>query len=227
MISFSLLETAAKHIEVDAEGAFDTVVEMVGVQTALALLIGHLRHRLGSTLSIPATPEISEQVLYIIKNGHAGPSAAALTKPVALFYTDTYHPLDNCSAYSIFWRKRKWPTLEHAYQAEKFTSRSIIKEIFNAGSPFKAKKIAHEFSSKKRPEWDDLYKISTMKALMNAKANQHPEVLELLLATEGLDLVENSPTDSFWGRGPNWKGENMVGKLWTEIRRERIKMIRK
>ena len=33
-------------------------------------------------------------------------------------------------------------------------------------------------------------------------------------------LIENSWRDDFWGWGPNRDGQNMLGKLWMEVRAE-------
>lgn len=34
------------------------------------------------------------------------------------------------------------------------------------------------------------------------------------------ELVEDSWRDDFWGWGPNRDGQNMLGKLWMELRAE-------
>lgn len=41
-----------------------------------------------------------------------------------------------------------------------------------------------------------------------------------LLATGDRELVEDSWRDDFWGWGPNRDGQNMLGKLWMEVRGE-------
>jgi predicted NAD-dependent protein-ADP-ribosyltransferase YbiA (DUF1768 family) len=35
------------------------------------------------------------------------------------------------------------------------------------------------------------------------------------------DIVEDSPTDYFWGEGADGTGQNMLGKLWMKIRAEK------
>ena len=40
------------------------------------------------------------------------------------------------------------------------------------------------------------------------------------IQTGNAEIVEDSPKDNFWGRGPKWKGANHLGKLWMKIRAE-------
>ncbi len=70
-----------------------------------------------------------------------------------------------------------------------------------------------------------------VKAGNRAKFTQHPALLEQLLATRGTTLVEASPYDKIWGIGlaasdpraldpAQWKGQNLLGKILTELRDE-------
>jgi predicted NAD-dependent protein-ADP-ribosyltransferase YbiA (DUF1768 family) len=59
-----------------------------------------------------------------------------------------------------------------------------------------------------------------MRDIIRAKVNQHEYVKRKLMATGQRVLIENSWRDNFWGWGPNKDGQNMLGKLWMEIRAE-------
>ena len=63
----------------------------------------------------------------------------------------------------------------------------------------------------------------------HAKFTQNPALLEQLYATKGTTLVEASPYDKIWGIGlaaadprakdpAQWKGQNLLGKILTELR---------
>lgn len=125
----------------------------------------------------------------------------------------------NFSAFAVEWEGVVWPTSEHAYQAAKFTDPEIASRIQNALSAHDAKKIAHRFEDKMRPDWDDI-KVVVMERILVQKLLQHPYIQRKLLETGDMEIVEDSPTDSFWGRGPDWKGENNLGKIWMKLREE-------
>lgn len=57
-----------------------------------------------------------------------------------------------------------------------------------------------------------------MRAALMAKFTTHPDLREALLGTRDEELVENAPTDYFWGCGKLGGGQNMLGKLLMEIR---------
>lgn len=59
-----------------------------------------------------------------------------------------------------------------------------------------------------------------MKEILWAKLKQHEYVERKLRESVGLVLVEDSHRDDYWGRGPNWDGENWLGRIWMEIRSE-------
>jgi ribA/ribD-fused uncharacterized protein len=75
-----------------------------------------------------------------------------------------------------------------------------------------------------RDGWDG-YKVAFMREIVRAKFNQHPELMEKLLATGDDVLVEgNDWGDRFWGKVKRenglWMGENWLGKILMEVREE-------
>ena len=48
----------------------------------------------------------------------------------------------------------------------------------------------------------------------------HPEIREILLMTGDEILIENSPTDYFWGCGADRTGENHLGRILMSVRAE-------
>lgn len=221
MSSFSHLHTAARLLEKNGFEGFCESVQLIGAEATYALLVAQLRIRHSMSDRTPlASAEIEEIINNRIRN--ALPDLAiAIGEGCELFYTPWSYVFDNFSAHAISWNGRLWPTVEHAYQAAKFHKQEIVDRIIRATSPGEAKKIAHErhLVDSVRLDWEAV-KIFIMKELLRTKAEQHELVRRRLAASKGKILIEDSSSDSFWGRGRDWRGNNMLGKLWMEVRDE-------
>lgn len=135
------------------------------------------------------------------------------------FYECKYYMFSNFSAFGFFHDGRDWPTSEHAYQASKFKDDYLKSVIQSKSSPYDAKRIAHELANegKQKSNWDEI-KIECMYSICSAKLAHHEIIREALLETEGKEIIETSPMDSFWGWGPNKDGRNELGKIWMRLR---------
>jgi len=136
------------------------------------------------------------------------------------FYTPKFYVFNNFSAHAIEFRERLYPTSEHAYQAAKCTDPQGQEAIRSARSPLQAKRLANEtYKAARDPDWGSK-KVAVVEEILRAKLAQHPEAQEALRASGHEDIVEDSPTDYFWGVGAAGSGPNMLGKLWMKIRDE-------
>lgn len=138
------------------------------------------------------------------------------------FYEQDFYVLSNFSAFSLIWKNIRFDTSEAAYHWEKFTrpiagQHAIRNEILLSPSAHEAFKIAERNKALRRDDWDDV-KVGIMREILTAKADQHEYVRRKLLATGDRILVEDSWRDDYWGWGPNRDGQNMLGKLWMEVR---------
>ena len=50
------------------------------------------------------------------------------------------------------------------------------------------------------------------------KFETHGDIREILLSTKDAEIVENSPTDYYWGCGANGTGKNKLGIILMEVR---------
>ena len=143
------------------------------------------------------------------------------TDQQVFFYEQDFYVLSNFSAFSIVWEGVRHQTSEHLYHWLKFagTDQEAAEMIFDAPSAHEAFKIAESQKVFRRADWDEV-KVSIMKQILMAKVEQHEYVRRKLLATGDRELIEDSWRDSFWGWGPDRKGQNRLGKLWMEIRAE-------
>lgn len=138
------------------------------------------------------------------------------------FYEQEFYPLSNFSAFALQWCGRRFDTSEAAYHWMKFahTDEAWIQEaIRTAPSAHEAFKIASRNAHRYRRDWADV-RVEVMRDILRAKVEQHEYVRRKLEQTGDRELVENSWRDGFWGWGEDRKGQNMLGKLWMEIRAE-------
>jgi ribA/ribD-fused uncharacterized protein len=144
------------------------------------------------------------------------------TDEIICFYEQDFYPLSNFSSFTLQWKGIRFDTSEAAYHCEKFPgpdgkmARFLIRTAPSAHEAFRRAQLNREY---RRPDWDDV-KVDVMRKILRAKAAQHEYVLRKLLATGDRRLVENSWRDDFWGWGPSRDGQNMLGRLWMEIRSE-------
>ena len=137
------------------------------------------------------------------------------------FYEQDFYVLSNFSAFTLQWKGRRFDTSEAAYHWEKFDGMDaeVQDMILDAPSAHEAFKIAESQKMFRRPDWDAV-KVGIMRDILRAKAEQHEYVQRKLLATGDRELIEDSWRDDVWGWGPNKDGQNLLGKLWMEVRAE-------
>lgn len=143
------------------------------------------------------------------------------TEAQVFFYEQDFYVLSNFSAFTLQWKGRRFDTSEAAYHWEKFDGMDaeVQDMILEAPSAHEAFKIAESQKMFRRSDWDTV-KVGIMRDILRAKAEQHEYVRRKLLATGDRELVEDSWRDDFWGWGPTRDGQNMLGKLWMEVRAE-------
>jgi len=141
------------------------------------------------------------------------------TDNAVFFYEQEFYVLSNFSAFALEWHGQLYPTVEHAYHAEKFrgTSQTIRDLITVARSAHDAFQLAQHYKEQRRKEWDRV-KVGIMGQMIMAKADQHEYVTRKLMETGERVLIENSWRDDFWGWGEKRNGRNVLGGLWMEVR---------
>lgn len=110
----------------------------------------------------------------------------------------------------------EYPSTEYAYQAAKTIDPVVRKAIAACATPGQAKRAGAK--AKTRTDWADV-KVSVMRDLLRQKFSQ-PDLRTRLLDTGNHRLVEgNTWGDVFWGVC-NGAGQNHLGKLLMDVRRE-------
>jgi hypothetical protein len=152
-----------------------------------------------------------------------------------------YGWMGNMSPYPINYGGKVWKTTEALFQSLRFEDEEIKEAIRGEASPmgckFKVKAIV-----KKLKESNELHKrtveplsdqdVKNMELCIRLKIEQHPELLKELLKTGDTPIFEDVTsrgargTNLFWGamklEDGSWKGSNVLGKIWEEIRKEKL-----
>jgi hypothetical protein len=139
-----------------------------------------------------------------------------MTKPIKAF-RGKYAFLSNFHPCQVELEGKTYPTVEHAFQAAKTDDPEKRKEIQQAPTPAKAKKLGWKLDVRKN--WQRV-KTGIMRDLVRQKFTNNKALRRALLDTGSAKLVEvNNWNDTFWGvcRG---KGKNMLGKILMEVREE-------
>jgi ribA/ribD-fused uncharacterized protein len=125
-----------------------------------------------------------------------------------------------------------WPTVEHFYQAQKSDHPDYRAAVLAAETPGIAKRLAAQPMAPRRlaqkswfrkngimprADWHEA-KLDIMRRADHAKFSQHPDLATLLLATGEAMLIEDSPSEPFWGTGPDGQGYNWAGRVIMEVR---------
>lgn len=108
-----------------------------------------------------------------------------------------------------------------------FKDLDTAKLIMEATHPREQQRLGRIVKNYNQEIWDAHKYQIVYKGNYN-KFKQNKEDLEWLIATEGT-LVEASPVDTVWGIGlgkdnplihdeKNWRGQNLLGKVLTEVR---------
>ena len=145
---------------------------------------------------------------------------------------DAFSFLSNFFPAAIQLDGEAWPTVEHYYQCQKSFDPAYRQAIREAISPGKAKRLAapptahgqagqqswfRRNHTEPRPDWHEA-KLEIMRCAVHAKFAQHPDLGQLLAATQSAELVEDSPHEPYWGTGPDGQGLNWLGRVLMEVR---------
>lgn len=154
------------------------------------------------------------------------PCTFVLNKPFDVIYT--INDVDESERKDFIWKSSEQCFMAH--KAHCFMDFKTMGDIMLTEDPKEAKKLGRKIKDYDDEIWSSLRK-AIMKKVVFEKFSQNDNLKSLLLSEEfrGKTFVEGSPFDKVWGVGmdwrntdidneENWKGENLLGKVLTEIR---------
>lgn len=110
-----------------------------------------------------------------------------------------------------------WPTSEHYFQAQKFAGSRHVETVRRAPDPLRAAELGRDRRLPLRRDWERV-KDDVMRRAVLAKFQAHPDIRAVLLDTGDEEIVEDTGTDHYWGRGRNGNGKNMLGRILMRTR---------
>ena len=115
---------------------------------------------------------------------------------------------------------RSWRTVEHYFQGAKFFKTDPVhaEAIRARPSPMIVKNMGNSRKHPIDPEWETI-KDTVMLTALRWKFNT-VDMAKLLLNTDSAILIEDSPTDYYWGCGKDGSGQNKLGQLLMKVRDE-------
>jgi hypothetical protein len=130
---------------------------------------------------------------------------------------DEYGCFSNFSPHGFELDGFYWPTSEHYFQAQKFAGTPHAEQIRKVKTPKDAAKMGRDRKRPLRSDWEQV-KDDIMKKVVLCKFKTHADIRQVLLSTDNQLIVENSPTDYYWGCGVDGSGKNRLGLILMEVR---------
>ncbi|GAA2465242.1 NADAR family protein [Winogradskya humida] len=112
-----------------------------------------------------------------------------------------------------------WPTSEHYFQAQKFEGTRHADLVRRARTPLRAAELGRDPAKLLRRDWERV-KDDVMRRAVATKFGAHADIRDILLSTGNEELVEDTTTDHYWGRGRTGNGKNMLGRILMRTRHQ-------
>jgi len=140
---------------------------------------------------------------------------------VIYFFDDLHYWASNFACFRVEYKGVIAWASEFHYMAEKFEDEVLKKKVYSMSCPHEAKKFAKAHKDKQKENWNEI-KDSIMYNIVRAKLVQNPYIQEKLRLTGEVQIIEDSPYDNYWGRGPQGNGLNKLGLIWMKLRNQLV-----
>ncbi|WP_212823264.1 NADAR family protein [Catellatospora sp. TT07R-123] len=128
-----------------------------------------------------------------------------------------YGCFSNFSGHGFDLDGHRWTTSEHYFQAQKFSGTRHAELIRRTATPLRAAELGRDRSRPLRRDWERV-KDDVMRRAVTAKFTAHADIRAILLNTGDEEIVEDTSTDHYWGRGRSGTGKNMLGRILMRTR---------
>ncbi|MFL0811101.1 MAG: NADAR family protein [Agarilytica sp.] len=131
---------------------------------------------------------------------------------------DEAHLLATC-ARPIQLEGQEWPSAEHYVHAMLAGNSRLAKATKEAPTALAAYRINKPWYRSKKKGWKTQRRVYMTRAVYTL-VQMYSDIREYLLDTGEQALSETSLYDHYWGVGRDWRGENMVGRVWMDVRKK-------
>lgn len=131
---------------------------------------------------------------------------------------DREHPLSTADR-GIELEGRSWPSAEHYVAVMLAGNRGLAERVNDAQTAQGAYQLIKPWYRPKVRGWKSLRRVYMTRALYTV-VQMYPDVAKYLVETEDQLIAESSAYDHYWGIGRDMRGENMLGKVWMDIRKK-------
>ena len=141
--------------------------------------------------------------------------------------------LSNFYPFGFTHQNHNFETSEQAFMWRKaifFDDMTVAYKILYARSPQEAKRLGRTVSNFDEELWDKV-RFNIMKEVVHDKISQFPRLNDFIQEHKDKTFVEASPYDGIWGvklnetnpkilNKDNWKGLNLLGDVFNELKHE-------
>ncbi|SPO32013.1 uncharacterized protein UTRI_06738_B [Ustilago trichophora] len=179
----------------------------------------------GKRLSSHVDGRETNQSLIGASGSNSGSGLTTVLDPlgrVVFFRQDlpNYHLSNSSLSYPVVYNSIRYPSAEHLFQALKFLPDhpEIASKIRRTKHPLDAIRLARSNTALMRPGWiSEGINVRIMHHVVLAKFSQYSNLAEALLETEDREIINDTPSDVFWGIGGG-RGRNVLGKTLMDVR---------
>jgi len=112
-----------------------------------------------------------------------------------------------------------YKTSEHYFQCKKFEGTEFENKVRECDTAKEAATMGRDKNLPLRSDWEAVKEDIMFNAIL-LKFTQNDDILETLTTTGDSVIIEDSPTDYYWGCGADGTGKNRLGSLLMELRNE-------
>lgn len=92
-----------------------------------------------------------------------------------------------------------------------------MQAVIQASTPKIAANIGRDRKRPLRRDWESV-KDDIMRRAVLAKFEAHADIRQILLDTGDEPIIENAPSDYYWGCGADGTGKNRLGEILMDVR---------